>query len=543
MLVLRRMLLILLVLLAACSGNQEESGDQNTTRNDGSAPYSGGTIIRHLESDCKTLNWVLTTTAYENYVIRYLYDNLVDYNETLEIVPVLAKEFKVSDDHLRITVTLRDNLLWHDGTPITTKDIKFTMDKILDPAVPALNKLGWFNKLDRIDIVDDKTAVFIWKELYAPCLHALAQFAPIPEHIYGSGNFLTNPANRKPVGSGAFKFEEWRTSQMISIVRNENYYGDKAHLDRIIFKIIEDRAVALNALKAGELDEMRINQIQWEEQTNDVGFLNRFNKNYYYAPGYNYLSWNCRSIWFKDARVRRAMTHLFDRESINAKIYSGYAKLISGPFYINSWAYDKSIKPWPFDPNEARRLLGEAGWAINPDDGIRYQDGVKFEFEFLITSGNIVASQFAELLLEQCEKVGIKMKIRQMEGATFFEKIEKGEFAACALGWSLDVDPDQYDTWHSSQIPPIGLNHVYYSNPVVDSLLEAGRIEFDLTKRADIYHQIHRLLHDDQPYTFVNAVPEKRPIHKKIKNVVISGNGLFNFYPGAIYWYVDDSVK
>jgi len=541
--VLRHMVLILLVLLAACSGNQEDVADQNKPKGEGDAPFSGGTIIRHLESDCKTLNWVLTTTTYENYVLRYLYDNLIDFDEDLNIIPVLAKEFKVSDDHLRITVTLKDNLFWHDGVPITTKDIKFTMDKILDPAVPALNKVGWFTKLDRVEIVDDRTVIFIWKELYAPSVFTLTQFAPIPEHVYGQEDFLTNPANRKPVGSGAFKFEEWRTSQMISIARNENYHGQKAYLDRIIFKMIEDRAVALNALKAGELDEMRINQIQWEEQTNDAEFLNRFNKNYYYAPGYNYLCWNCRSIWFKDKRVRLAMTHLFDRESINAKIYSGYAKLISGPFYINSWAYDKSIKPWPYDPNEAKRLLDEAGWIVSENDGIRYQGGVKFEFEFLITSGNIVASQFAELLLEQCEKAGIKMKIRQMEGATFFNKIEKGEFAACALGWSLDLDPDQYDTWHSSQIPPIGLNHVFYSNPVVDSLLEAGRIEFDQAKRTEIYHQVHRLLHQDQPYTFVNAVPEKRPIHKKIMNVVISGNGPFNFYPGAIYWYVDDSVK
>ncbi len=539
----RLMVLILLVLLAACSGNQEDVADQNKPKGEGDAPFSGGTIIRHLESDCKTLNWVLTTTTYENYVLRYLYDNLVDFDEDLNIIPVLAKEFKVSDDHLRITVTLKDNLFWHDGVPITTKDIKFTMDKILDPAVPALNKVGWFTKLDRVEIVDDRTVIFIWKELYAPSVFTLTQFAPIPEHVYGQGDFLTHPANRKPIGSGAFKFEEWRTSQMISIVRNENYHGQKAYLDKIIFKMIEDRAVALNALKAGELDEMRINQIQWEKQTNDAEFLNRFNKNYYYAPGYNYLCWNCRSIWFKDARVRRAMTHLFDRESINAKIYSGYAKLISGPFYINSWAYDKSIKPWPYDPNEAKRLLDEAGWIVSKNDGIRYQGGVKFEFEFLITSGNIVASQFAELLLEQCQKAGIKMKIRQMEGATFFNKIEKGEFAACALAWGLDLDPDQYDTWHSSQIPPIGLNHVFYSNPAVDSLLEAGRIEFDQAKRAEIYHQVHRLLHEDQPYTFVNAVPEKRPIHKRIMNVVISGNGPFNFYPGAIYWYVDDSVK
>jgi peptide/nickel transport system substrate-binding protein len=543
MLILRRMVPILLVILAACSGKHENSTDQRSHQNAGDMPYSGGTIIRHLESDCKTLNWVLTTTSYENYVLRYLYDNLLDLDENLNIIPVLAEKYEVSDDHLRITVTLRDNLFWHDGVPITSEDIKFTMDKIRDPNIPALNKAGWFNKLDRIDIVDDKTVVFVWKEPYAPSLYAISQFAPIPEHVYGVGDFLTNPANRKPIGSGAFKFEEWRTSQMISLVRNENYYNKKAYLDRIIFKVIEDRAVALNALKTGELDEMRVLQIQWEEQTNDADFLKRFNKNYYYIPGYNYLSWNCRSVWFKDARVRRAMTELFDRESVNAKIYSGYAKLISGPFYINSWAYDKSIKPWPFDPNDAKRLLDEAGWIINPADGLRYKDGVKFEFEFLITTGNIVASQFAELLLEQCEKVGIKMKIRQMESATFFDKIDKGEFAACALAWILDLDPDQYDTWHSSQIPPIGLNHAFYSNPKVDSLLEAGRIEFDQTKRAEIYHQVHRLLHEDQPYTFVNTVPEKRTIHKRIKNVVISGLGPFNFYPGAIYWYIDKNFK
>jgi peptide/nickel transport system substrate-binding protein len=292
-------------------------------------------------------------------------------------------------------------------------------------------------------------------------------------------------------------------------------------------------------LKAGELEDLRLNQIQWEEQTNDADFLNRFNKNYYYEPGYNYLSWNCRSIWFKDKRVRKAMTQLFDRESINAKIYSGYAKLISGPFYINSWACDKSIKPWPFDPANAKKLLDDAGWIDSDNDGIRDKDNVKFEFELIMTSGNITAKQFGELLQEQCAKVGIRVKIRMLEGATFFGKVDKGEFDASLLAWRLDLDPDIFDTFHSSQIPPLGLNHGFYSNPRVDSLLEAGRTEFDQEKRAEIYHQMHRLVHEDQPYTFINTVPTKRVIHKKIKNVVISFNGPFDYYPGAIYWYVD----
>jgi peptide/nickel transport system substrate-binding protein len=397
--------------------------------------------------------------------------------------------------------------------------------------------------LDRLEVVDDHTAVFHWKEPYAPSVYTLTQITPMPEHVYGEGDFQTHPANRKPVGSGPFKFEEWRSSQYISLVRNENYHGQKAYVDKVIFRVIEDDAVALNALKAGDLDEMRLTQIQWEKQTNDEEFLSKFNKHHYYVPSYNYIGWNCRSVWFRDRKVRLAMTKLFDRESINAKIYSGFAKMISGPFYINGWAYDRTIRPHPFDPKGAQLLLDEAGWVDSDDDGIRDKDGVKFEFEVLITSGNNTAKQFSLLLQEECQKTGIRVRIRQLEGATFFERTDKGEFDACMLAWWMDLDPDIYDTFHSSQVPPKGLNHCFYSNATVDSLLEAGRSEFDQEKRAAIYHEVHRIMHEDQPYTFINSVPMKRPISKRIKNVVISPSGPFDFYPGANYWYIDEGTQ
>jgi peptide/nickel transport system substrate-binding protein len=119
----------------------------------------------------------------------------------------------------------------------------------------------------------------------------------------------------------------------------------------------------------------------------------------------------------------------------------------------------------------------------------------------------------------------------------------KGEYDGTAMAWRMDSDPDIYDTFHSSQVPPIGLNHTFYSNPEVDRLLELGRVEFDGEKRKEIYHQAHRLIHEDQPYTFVNSVPEKRPINKRIGNVVVSPNGPFRFYPGAIYWYIKEDAK
>jgi peptide/nickel transport system substrate-binding protein len=530
----------LILLLAGCSG-QNGTDESDTTQSAVTAstqPSRGGTVYRHLESDCKTLNWVLYNTKYENYVLRYLYDNLLDYDENMELHPVLAQSYEVSDDNLRVTVVLRDSLRWHDGEPITAEDVQFTVEKILDPAVPAVNKEGWFTKLDRTEVVDDRTIVFVWSERYAPSEHALTQLAPIPKHVYGVGDFRTNPANRAPIGSGAFKFEEWKTSHMISIVRNDDYYREPAYLDRVVFRVIPDRAAALNALKTGQMDEMRVRQHQWETQTNDPGFLEKFDKLVYYVPHYNYLAWNCRSVWFKDKRVRNAMTLLFDRDTINEELYSGYAKIVTGPFYVNSWAYDSSIASLPFDRGRATQLLDEAGWVDSDGDGIRDRGGVNFEFEFYVMAGSEIATEFAELLQDACNKVGIIVKIRPLEGATYFDTVFKGEYTAAALAWRLDIDPDIFDTFHSSEVPPKGLNHAFYSNPAVDSLLELARVDFDQGRRTEISHQIHRLIHEDQPYTFVNSVPEKHPISKRIGNVKISPDGPFNFYPGAIYWYI-----
>ncbi|MGD8412612.1 MAG: ABC transporter substrate-binding protein, partial [Candidatus Latescibacterota bacterium] len=297
----------LVVLLSiSCGGGGQQKDDATGTDVTTAGPKRGGTLIRRIESECRTLNWILGTTAYENYVTLLLYDPLIYFGNNLQYVPVLAESYEVSDDHMRITMRLRDDIVWHDGKPITTDDVKFTLDKIQDPKVAALNKAGYFNKLDRLEVVDDRTMVFHWKEPYAPSLYALTQLTPIPKHVYDVPDFDKNPANRKPVGSGPFKFDEWRMSQYISVVRNDNYHGKEPYLDKVIFRVIEDDAVALNALKAGELDEMRMSQIQWERNTNDDDFNARFNKFYYYVPSYNYIGWNCRTEWFKDRRVRLA---------------------------------------------------------------------------------------------------------------------------------------------------------------------------------------------------------------------------------------------
>jgi peptide/nickel transport system substrate-binding protein len=530
------------VSFASC-GNREKKDDAKTsTATVTSEPTPGGVVFRHLESDCRTLNWVLYSTTSENYVLRYLYDRLLDYDRSGEIVPVLARGYEISKDHRRIRVALRDSLRWHDGMPITAEDVRFTVEAIRDPLVSAVNKKGWFSALDRVEVVDSLTVDFVWKEPYVTSIHALTELAPIPEHIYGAGDFNSQPANRAPVGSGPFKFEEWRTGQMISVIRNDDYNGPQPYLDRVIFKVIPEGSSALTALRTGELDEMRVTQDQWNVLSNDPEFVRKFDMRHFYVPQYNYFSWNCRSVWFEDKRVRRAMTMLFDRATLIRELYSGNSRIVTGPFDVDSWAYDKSIEPIPFDPEGAKQLLEEAGWTDKNNDGVREKDGTKFEFDFYIISGSDTGRRFSELLQEQCRRAGVAVQIRQLEGAIFHERIKKGEYSGAALAWRLENDPDIYDTFHSAQVPPLGLNHAFYSNSRVDSLLELGRLEFDREKRREIYNQVHRLIHEDQPYTFINSVPEKRVFNRRIGNILISPDGAFDFHPGASYWYIEDEA-
>ncbi len=270
--------------------------------------------------------------------------------------------------------------------PDNLADVKFTVDKILDPTIPAVNKEGWFSRLDNVEIVDDPTSSSYGRSHMGPSLHALTQLAPIPEHIYGKGNFREHPANRHRWAAALSNSKNGERA------KSSASYETKTTMDLRPISIASfsrssrTGSVALGALKTGELDEMRVNQPQWETKPMAATSRKKFDKNHYYVPLYNYIAWNCRSIWFRDKRVRLAMTMLFDRETINEEIYSGHAKIVTGPFYINSWAYDSSIEPVPYNPDGARRILDEAGWTDSDSDGIRDKDGIKFEFDFSLSA-------------------------------------------------------------------------------------------------------------------------------------------------------------
>ncbi len=500
------------------------------------------TLYAHLSQNPETLNPIPSLDVYSSFVQGFMYDSLFVVTSNLEFRPWMVEKYQVLNGGRVWRLTLRKDLKWSDGVPITTKDVKFTYEKILDPASRAINKAGAFSEVKDFRVIDDYTFEVEFKGPFAPALEKINYITPIPEHIYrNETNLISSPFNENPVVSGPYKLKKWVKGSYLILERNPNYWAkEKPFFDRIIIKIIKQSAVTLNALKKGEIDICGLRAVQWVKESNNPDFVKKFNKFVYQTMGFSQIAWQCRedNPFFSDYRVRQAMTHALERQKLVDKVLYGYAEVISGPFYPGSWAYDHSVKPFKFDLDKASKLLDEAGWKDTDGDGIRDKDGRKFEFELLLASSSETGEQIAINLQENLKKIGVVMHIRKVDWSIVTERMDKGQFDAVMFGWSLDIDPDCYDIWHSSQIKG-GLNFTGYSNPEVDRLIELGRTTLDKEKRKQIYHQIHRIIHHDQPYTFLFSGKSLVAADKRIKGISTSPVGIYFFYPGYYAWYVE----
>ncbi len=507
----------------------EKTDSQTSVRNskiDYTHPASGDWLIRHLPAEPSTLNPILVTDVYGSQIDGDIFDSLIRRNpKTLEFEPQLASSWEISSDHLVYTFHLRKNVFWHDGIQFTANDVKFSYDKIMDPKVDAAPLRNYYRDIKKVEVLDRFTVRFTYSQPYFRALEFCGGLPIVPEHVFGSGDFNQHPFGRAPIGTGPFKFVKWDTGKEIVLERNEKYWGKKPYLNRIVYKIITDNTVAFQVLKQGGLDLMSLRPIQWVKQTRSKRFKKRFKKLKYFLPSYNYIGWNMRRVYFKDRRVRKALTMLVDRRGILKDILYNLGVIVTGPFYINSPAYDKSIKPYPYDPARAEKLLAEAGWIDHDGDGIRDKDGTKFSFEFLISAGSKFAEQLSTILKESLKKHGIAMTIRRLEWAVFIQQIDDRQFDACTLGWSMGWESDPYQIWHSSQSKK-GSNFVGFVNKEADEIIEKARREFDPRKRNEMYHRFHRIIHEEQPYTFLFTMNALVAVDRRFQNVKVYPMGL-----------------
>ena len=539
-------LLLLLVLTAASC---KSGGDENKTvtkedsaatsespgaDSQGGEPVEGDWLIYHIGAEPGTLNPIVATDAYESVINGgNIYETLIERdNATLELKPLLAESWEISEDKLTYTFKIRQGIKWHDGAPFTSADVVFSYKTIMDPKVDAPQLRSYYQEIRDVEAIDDYTVKFTYARPYFLALEFCGGMPIVPKHIFEKGDFNTNPAGRKPVGTGPFKFVKWTTGREVVLEKNPDYWGEKPHLNRIVFRIITDSSVALQVLKRQELDVASLTPIQWEKQTNSPDFQKHFDKFSYFTPNYSYIGWNSKRPFFADKRVRTALTHLVNRELILDKVMYGLGAIVTNPFYINSPEYDKSIEPIPYDPAAARKLLEEAGWVDHDNDGIRDKDGVKFSFEFLIPGGSETGEKIATILKEELDGIGIDMTIRKTEWAVFTTRLNERNFDAVTLAWSMGIESDPYQIWSSTQAEA-GSNFIGFKNAETDKLIEEARKEFDRDKRIELYRQFSEIIHEEQPYTFLFCRKATVAVNKRFENVTV--------YPLGIEpteWYV-----
>lgn len=524
------------VVLLSCAPSERPAAKETVAE---SLPVEGGRLVRRLEADVNTLNFVMHSTQAEKFVLSYIHDPLVAFDQKLEVIPALARSWTVSDDRLTWRFELDPAATFSDGTPVLASDLVFTLGKIVDPKSQSVQLAGLFDGLDlqRTRALSERTAEVVFTKARPSQIYAF-NIAILPEHAYRRGNF-TRDYNDRAIGSGAYTLVRKVPGQEILLQRRDDYWREKPYITSILFRIIEDRSQAWNALQAGEIDETIASSDQWIADRDNPLFLEKIDFHRYYELGYNFIPWNTRDPILADPAIRRALTMCLDRRLIIERLYHGTARMMTGPFTPNHWAFNPTVKPTEFDPLGAKQILEAAGWADSDGDGVLDREGEPFRIEMLLAAGDTSSANQAQIYQEALARIGVRLDITRLDAATLFGRVLSGDFQSSMLAWSLDFDPDLYSIFHSSQFPPNGQNFVYYSNPAVDELIERGRTEFDQAARAAIYRELHQLLSDEKPYTWVVQVSTKWAINKRIRDVEeAEGFGLYGWYPGPAKWWI-----
>ena len=479
------------------------------------APQPGGTLVVRLDQEPPSLDKLTDSALAIDWLLeRKVLESMAELgaHPDYALRPALATDWSISPDQLTFTFHIRRGVTWHDGAPFSGKDVVATVRKILDPAVRAMHLRNNFADLADIACApgDDFTVIAHYKKPYFLAFRALATLVIYPAHLLEkAGDVLHSPLHRAPVGTGPFRFEEWKTGDHISFVRNEKYWGRKAYLDRVVYRIVLDPAVGFQLLKQGEFALYL--QLQPQQWLRDLDGLKGIERIKFFNPNYNWIGWNEQRPFFKDARVRQAMNYAIDTEAVRNSFLMGLDRPTTCHFYLDSSACDHSLLPRPYDPARAARLLDEAGWPV--------KDGVRFRFTFLMNADSVFLAKLTPYMQQELHKLGIEMDIKKVDWALFTQLVEQHDFDATSLRWgNSDVVQDPYEIWHSSQSKD-GNNFVFFNDPRVDALIETARATLDDARRNELYREMGRRLYDEAPYTFLYSRPSLDAVRSDVRGL------------------------
>ncbi|HET6368671.1 MAG TPA: peptide-binding protein [Pseudomonadales bacterium] len=534
----RVLLLLAAGALAACGADVEV----RTEAADGSAPARayGDTFVEASIGDIGTLIPTLASDAPSHEIGGWVYDGLVRHDKNLNNVAAMAESWSFSEDCLALTFNLRRDVKWHDGQPFTAEDVVFTWKTIVHPKTPAPFKEK-FLQIKAVEALDPHTVRVTYPQPYARALESWQEYI-LPKHrlepYVDEGKLRESPQNKLPIGTGAYRFKEWRSGEKVVLVANPDYYLGKPYLSRIVYRVIPSQATIFLELKARGVDYSQgLTAIQYMRQTEYPAFRKAYQKFRYPGNSYTFLAFNLKDPRFADRRVRQAFAHAISKKELVEGVAMGLAREVDGPVRPGSWAYTDRVTHFEFDPAKAKELLAAAGWSDRDGDGlVEDKDGKAFVFTIRTNQGNDERKKIAEIIQQRLAEVGVKAEIQIIDWASFIKEFVKPrKFDALVLGLGSGTDPDQYVIWHSSQTGPDQMNRTGYANPEVDALLERGRASCHQPQRIQHYHRIQEILAEDVPMLFLYVRDALPVVSSRIHGLDPGPSGItYNFHE----WFV-----
>ncbi|MES0370739.1 MAG: peptide-binding protein [Mariprofundaceae bacterium] len=531
------LLLVLSLLLASCSESETTAKQQVQTQPVSTAPAHGDRLVDASIGDASNLIPMIAGDASSHAIAGQLYLSLLKYDRNLDLAGQLAESWEVSDDQLSITFKLRENLTWTDGLPFTSADCAFTLSLIQDEHTQSAYKSD-YAKVIRFEVPDSLTFRVFYSEPYSPALSTWSSLAMLPKHVFENEDIMNTKLSREPKATiGPYRLVDWQAQQYIKLLANRNYYDGDVWINERMTRIIPDPATQFLELSAGNIDSMGLTPIQYSRLFETKAELKQNYTRYKYLNFvYTYLGFNLTRKPFDDERVRQALAFAIDRQELVDGVLLGLGESIATPYKPGTYWVNEKLKPRSFNVEKAKSLLAEAGWRDSDGDGVLDKDGKPFKFTILTNNGNKQRADTATIIQHRLKQVGIKIDVRLVEWSAFIENfINKRNFEAVLLGWSLSPDPDQYNIWHSSQTGARQFNFLTYSNPKVDAALVDATRTFDKAERKKFYNIVQEEIYNDVPMIFLYAPYSLPAMHKRIYGIDPAPAGIGH---NSEKWYV-----
>jgi peptide/nickel transport system substrate-binding protein len=490
------------------------------------APQRGGTLNAIVQPEPPLLVLGLNQQGPTQVVAGKIYQGLLAYDFDLKPKASLAKEWTISPDGLTYTFKLQDGVKWHDGKPFTSDDVIFSTKTFLMETHPRAR--GNFGRVAEFSAPDPQTVIFKLKEPFGPFIYAFeVSSAPmIPKHIYDGTDYRNNPANQTPIGTGPFKFKEWKKGDYIHLVRNDDYWKKGLpYLDEIYFRILPDAQSRLIAMESGQTQMASFGDIEtvFMPQVRANPALEVTTKGYEFFAPLAWIDFNLRVKPFDDKRFRQAILYALDRDFIVKNIWFGQAKVATGPIASATRFYDANVPKYPLDVKKAEALLDEMGLK-------KGADGVRQRVKLLLLPYGETWVKLAEYVKQAVAKIGIEVTI---------ESIDAGGWAQRASNWEFEMT---FNFLYQYGDPALGVARSYitsnirkgvlftntagYSNAKVDELFEAAAKAVKDDERQKLYSEVQKILVEDVPIGWLVEIQFPTVLNKKLKNVVTTAIGV-----------------